>query len=50
MLGHLVTDATISIGGLDLDSCIDPASGALAEWAQAVIARFGSYAEISPSG
>ena len=38
------------IGGVDLDSCCDPATGALEPWAAEILDRFGSYAEISPSG
>lgn len=35
--------------GIDLDTCRDPASGSLEEWAIEIIARFDSYSEISPS-
>ncbi len=35
---------------IDLDRCRDPQSGEVAEWAQRIIDRFRSYAEISPSG
>ena len=35
--------------GIDLNSCRD-ANGAIADWAQGVITRFGTYAEVSPSG
>src|SRR5581483_11369679 len=35
--------------GIDLDHCIDE-SGQIAEWATAIISRFSSYAEYSPSG
>lgn len=38
------------VGGLDLDGCLDPDTGALAPWAAAILDRFASYAEISPSG
>lgn len=38
-----------SIGGLDLDSCRDPASGLIDAWAQEIIAKYFSYTEISPS-
>jgi hypothetical protein len=34
--------------GIDLDSCRD-ANGAIADWAQGVITRFNTYAEVSPS-
>jgi hypothetical protein len=38
------------IGGVDLDCCRDPESGALTDWANAVLSAFGStYAEVSPS-
>ncbi|WP_420331823.1 AAA family ATPase [Oceanicaulis alexandrii] len=39
-----------ALGGVDLDSCYDPQTGALEPWASEVIERFASYAEISPSG
>jgi predicted P-loop ATPase len=38
-----------AIGGIDLDTC-RAADGALAPWAAEVVARIGSYTEISPSG
>jgi putative DNA primase/helicase len=38
------------IGGVDLDSCLDPLTRALEPWAQEVVDRLASYAEISPSG
>jgi hypothetical protein len=39
-----------SLGGLDLDRCRDPRTGAIAPWARALIRAFGSYWEVSPSG
>lgn len=39
-----------ALGGLDLDTCRDPATGTIEAWAADLIARFGTYAEISPSG
>lgn len=36
--------------GADLDACRDPDTGAIELWAQAVIDRFDTYAEVSPSG
>ena len=36
--------------GLDLDNCRDADSGQLADWAQEIIDRCGSYTEVSPSG
>jgi len=38
----------VSLGGVDLDSCRAP-DGTITSWAQLVIDRFASYAEISPS-
>lgn len=46
MLGN---HAGLAIGGIDLDTCF-AASGDLERWAAEVIERFGSYAEVSPSG
>lgn len=36
--------------GIDLDKCRDPATGDIEPWASAVLARFATYAELSPSG
>jgi hypothetical protein len=36
--------------GIDLDTCRDLESGNLESWAEEVVARFASYAEVSPSG
>lgn len=36
--------------GIDLDGCRDPQTGAVAEWARAIIKRLNSYSEVSPSG
>ena len=38
-----------SIAAFDVDDCRDAGSGALHEWAQRLIERCGSYAEITPS-
>lgn len=35
--------------GVDLDGCRDPDTGAIADWAQAIIRELGTYAEVSPS-
>jgi hypothetical protein len=35
--------------GIDLDDCRDPATGVIAEWAQSIIDKLASYAEVSPS-
>ena len=37
-------------GGIDLDSCRDPASGVLLAWAQKFVDQLASYTEVSPSG
>lgn len=39
----------LAIGGLDLDTCLAETSD-MAPWAVEMVARFGSYAEVSPSG
>lgn len=36
--------------GVDLDDCRDPATGAVAPWARAVVRDLDTYAEVSPSG
>jgi hypothetical protein len=36
--------------GIDLDGCIDPATKKVLPWAKAIIKRFNTYAEYSPSG
>ena len=46
-LGLLGDD--LAIGGIDLDTC-RAADGTLEPWAVEVVARIGSYAEVSPSG
>ncbi|WP_295043294.1 hypothetical protein [uncultured Paracoccus sp.] len=43
-------DAAERLGRVDLDSCIDLLTGQLEPWAAEVVARFASYAEVSPSG
>jgi putative DNA primase/helicase len=35
---------------IDLDGCRNPEAGEIHCWAQAIIDRFGSYTEVSPSG
>lgn len=40
----------LRLGGIDLDSCRDPNTGAIDTWAQCIIDRFASYTEVSPSG
>ncbi len=36
--------------GIDLDGCLDPETGDLEPWARAVVDRFDTYTEVSPSG
>jgi hypothetical protein len=48
VLGDL-NDGTF-LCGADLDTCRDPATGALTAWALAIIALLDAYSEISPSG
>ena len=40
----------IRLGGVDLDTCRDVTSGQIEPWATAVIDRFVTYTEVSPSG
>ena len=49
-LGAVPERPGASLGGVDLDTCRDPATGALAPWAAEVVATLGSYTEVSPSG
>jgi putative DNA primase/helicase len=42
-------DGDVHLAGIDLDSCRDPNTGAIADWAQTVLDRFRSYSEVSPS-
>ena len=44
-VGLMLADGYI---GIDLDGAVD--DGEIADWAQEIIDRFGSYAELSPSG
>lgn len=39
-----------ALSGLDLDTCRDAGTGAIEAWASDMIARFSTYAEVSPSG
>ena len=39
----------VRLAGIDLDTCRDPVTGVIDEWASKVIVRFNSYAEVSPS-
>lgn len=49
VLGVCGTDPA-AIGGMDLDTCIDPHSGEVAGWARHFVDLLDSYAEVSPSG
>lgn len=48
-VGYLMTGPH-GVTGVDLDHCVDPVSGEIAEWAREVIAKLDTYTEISPSG
>lgn len=48
-VGFVVTEDDPYIG-IDLDKCRNPDSGAIAPWAAAIINRFNTYTEITPSG
>src|SRR5438445_564404 len=36
--------------GVDLDRCLDPATGKLDPWARSIVDQLHSYTEVSPSG
>ena len=36
--------------GIDLDGCVDPATGEVAVWAMEIVRHFDSYTELSASG
>jgi predicted P-loop ATPase len=38
------------LGGADLDSCRDPITGTIADWAMRWVREINSYTEVSPSG
>lgn len=38
------------LGGIDLDSCRDKATGRIEEWALDIVRTFRTYTEVSPSG
>ncbi len=48
-VGIMLGNNGTALGGIDLDTC-RAADGTAEPWALAVITRFGSYAELSPSG
>lgn len=45
-----VFDESHGLFGLDIDGCRNPETGELSELATRLLAQFGTYAEISPSG
>jgi hypothetical protein len=49
MLGQ-VDDTGLTLSGIDLDDCRDPATGKLTQFAAWVTTQLESYAEVSPSG
>jgi putative DNA primase/helicase len=49
-LGAVPERPGTSLGGVDLDTCRDPVTGALEPWAAEVAEKLGSYTEVSPSG
>src|SRR5215213_1555072 len=38
------------LAGADLDGCRNPETGELEPWADAIVQKFGTYTEVSPSG
>lgn len=52
--GLVLTSGVAVDGGrlvaLDLDACRNPTTGQISDWAKAVIRKFSSYTEITPSG
>lgn len=59
-LSHVGDNGTVGVGlvfndqseygGFDIDGCIDPETGLLSDDARAILEKFNTYAEISPSG
>jgi putative DNA primase/helicase len=48
-VGFVFTDSD-PFCGIDLDKCIDPATGEMLWWGRSIVEALDSYAEISPSG
>ncbi len=48
-IGFVFTAAD-PFAGIDLDDCLDPETGVIKPWADAIIKRIASYTEVSPSG
>jgi hypothetical protein len=47
-IGFVVTKES-QIIGIDLDHCINPATGQVEAWAEEIVKTFGTYTELSPS-
>jgi putative DNA primase/helicase len=47
-IGFVLTDSDIV--AFDLDKCRNPATGNIDDWAETLVARAGSYSEVTPSG
>jgi hypothetical protein len=47
-IGFVITNSDIA--AFDVDDCRDPATGAIEPWTTALVARAGSYAEVTISG
>jgi Family of unknown function (DUF5906) len=47
-IGFVITNSEIA--AFDIDDCRDPTTGAIDPWAMALVARSGSYAEVTVSG
>ena len=50
VLGAWPEHDALRLGGVDLDSCRDPVTGSLADWACEVIEMLATHGEVSPSG
>jgi putative DNA primase/helicase len=48
-IGYVFTEDDPYVG-IDLDGCVDPLTGCIADWAQAYVTQLASYTEITPSG
>ncbi len=48
-IGIVVTDDD-QLAGVDLDHCREPETGDIEDWAEDIVRKQNSYAEVSPSG
>jgi hypothetical protein len=48
-IGYVLTDGEWVVG-IDLDHCRETETGKIADWALAIITRFNTYTEVSPTG